>query len=841
MRKIMGIVMGLLIIVTALYNSPYLDIPENTSGEPNLNFLPGPDFKKIGYYVNSSSEFVNAVYYLMKYNPVGPYIESFTSFEGLSEYSMVIIPHKSDWSLSDTLYLKNFIENGGLALVTTFIPNEILDVDIVNTDGYYVQAESVYGYGNSFINSVYYNYDKFLKGKFYPYSYYPAETPRDMRYIRSANENVEIWHQASNDLNGIDYLGPITVSKTMGTGRLAFIATSVFDYWGQKALGGPVISRTSAVGSGSGSKSTSLVNFLISQLLVQHGVVLPQRWHTPYAKLGALMSRDDVDTYYEDAVAIRGAVDYAHNIPTIFYELRDDIPAADWNQVLYITPNDTDGFHLAGYHRHSAYEYTAEAYLNRILDIESETGLPVYFECHHGASAAFFGQDYVRTAVEATNNLPHPVVYSSSEGGHWNNYLEPFLYRNSDNEIIPAKNYYAFPKVVTIDKTVIYQKYDEFQGQVNRYMFSSNEHVHYLLHSQNVASRLDTNYDYILNRTIDPIYTYLYVDPVEFIYQSINHANSISTTAKVNSNSVQVNIDAADDVLGYTFMLPFDLETKINNISIDGSYIDLNSLHYQFEGNSQYLLFYLNLTQGNHDLTIDFESGTQEYPGDADHDLIQDKYEVALTETDPNSQDTDKDLIIDGIELYRYETMATQPDTDTDDLSDYEEIFTYNTNPKNPDTDYDQLSDYDEIFVHGSDPNDSDTDGDLMPDGWEVKYDLDVLRDDANEDLDGDGLSNYLEYILGFLPNNNDSDNDGISDYDEANYPTETDPDTDTLITDTSGTSNTTDSPDPYSSSSEAPIIASTPSSSITSQTMYPVIFSLLVLSSTVFIRRKNK
>ena len=88
MRKLMGIVMGILIIVTALYNSPYLDLPENTTAEPNLNFLPGPDFKKIGYYVNSSSEFVNAIYYLMIYNPVGPYIEPFTSFEGLSNYSM---------------------------------------------------------------------------------------------------------------------------------------------------------------------------------------------------------------------------------------------------------------------------------------------------------------------------------------------------------------------------------------------------------------------------------------------------------------------------------------------------------------------------------------------------------------------------------------------------------------------------------------------------------------------------------------------------------------------------------------------------------------------------------
>ena len=131
---------------------------------------------------------------------------------------MVIIPHKDNWSSSDILYLQNFIENGGLALVTTYIPTEILDVDIINTDAYYVNAETEYGYGNQRINSIYYNYDHFLRSKSYPYPYYPAETVREMRYMGSVNEDMDIWHQASIDLNGMDNLDPITVSKTMGTG-----------------------------------------------------------------------------------------------------------------------------------------------------------------------------------------------------------------------------------------------------------------------------------------------------------------------------------------------------------------------------------------------------------------------------------------------------------------------------------------------------------------------------------------------------------------------------------------------------------------------------------------------
>ncbi len=63
------------------------------------------------------------------------------------------------------------------------------------------------------------------------------------------------------------------------------------------------------------------------------------------------------------------------------------------------------------------------------------------------------------------------------------------------------------------------------------------------------------------------------------------------------------------------------------------------------------------------------------------------------------------------------------------------------------DTDGDLLTDAYILLVSKTATNLVDTDGDGMPDIWELKYGLNPLRNDAEDDFDGDWVSNYQEYI----------------------------------------------------------------------------------------------
>jgi hypothetical protein len=73
-------------------------------------------------------------------------------------------------------------------------------------------------------------------------------------------------------------------------------------------------------------------------------------------------------------------------------------------------------------------------------------------------------------------------------------------------------------------------------------------------------------------------------------------------------------------------------------------------------------------------------------------------------------------------------------------------------------------------------PDKGDLDDDGLPDEWEIRHGLnpgdngrhDPVREGADGDFDGDGLTNMEEYLLGTDPSNPDTDGDGVSDYDEV-------------------------------------------------------------------------
>ncbi len=120
--------------------------------------------------------------------------------------------------------------------------------------------------------------------------------------------------------------------------------------------------------------------------------------------------------------------------------------------------------------------------------------------------------------------------------------------------------------------------------------------------------------------------------------------------------------------------------------------------------------------------------------------------------------------------LQRYNIVITSPedfelDQDHDGLTLYQE-YIYLTDPIVADTDGDGVSDGEEV-AKGQNPRGLgilDMDHDSLPDTWERTYGLSTLRNDRDEDIDNDGLSNWREFLHKTDPKNPDTDNDTFMD-----------------------------------------------------------------------------
>ncbi len=101
-------------------------------------------------------------------------------------------------------------------------------------------------------------------------------------------------------------------------------------------------------------------------------------------------------------------------------------------------------------------------------------------------------------------------------------------------------------------------------------------------------------------------------------------------------------------------------------------------------------------------------------------------------------------------------------DTDGDNMPDgwEEHYFIGLAQGAEDDFDGDGMKNLAEYDV-GADPTESDSDGDGMPDGWEWSYGMSPVSSEGDDgaagDLDGDGMTNYEEYVAGTLPNDGQS------------------------------------------------------------------------------------
>ncbi len=192
------------------------------------------DFSFIGYYINSSSPFANAAYYLVKHGNIGISLTPFTDLSDLSAFSMVIIPFKENWLQNEINSLNSFLNSGGIAFLTVNCPTELLSVTTTTRNGIWIAPTEAIAQtsADKEILHLHANYSrgfKDLNG-----NYYPFDTFRETKYILTLDEpDIDILFTAQKEgewntvADPADDIGFAIVAKMIGMGRIVYAAVSL--------------------------------------------------------------------------------------------------------------------------------------------------------------------------------------------------------------------------------------------------------------------------------------------------------------------------------------------------------------------------------------------------------------------------------------------------------------------------------------------------------------------------------------------------------------------------------------------------------------------------------------